>query len=43
MEQFAFKDLTLEIFKSVLMENEFRDWPHVGIAIQAYLRSRWTI
>ncbi|MGD0390565.1 MAG: proline dehydrogenase family protein [Tepidisphaeraceae bacterium] len=38
MEQFAFKDLTLEIFKSVFMEDEFRDWPHVGIAIQAYLR-----
>lgn len=38
MEQFSFKDLTLEIFKSVLTEGEFRDWPHVGIAIQAYLR-----
>jgi len=39
MEQWAFKDLTLQIFKSVLMEDEFRDWPDVGIAIQAYLRS----
>ncbi len=39
MEQFSFKDLTLQIFKSVLTEIEFRDWPHVGIAIQAYLRS----
>jgi RHH-type proline utilization regulon transcriptional repressor/proline dehydrogenase/delta 1-pyrroline-5-carboxylate dehydrogenase len=39
MEQSSFKDLTIEIFQTVLMEEEFRDWPHVGIAIQAYLRS----
>jgi RHH-type transcriptional regulator, proline utilization regulon repressor / proline dehydrogenase / delta 1-pyrroline-5-carboxylate dehydrogenase len=39
MEQFSHKDLTLEIFKTVLMEPEFRDWPDVGIAVQAYLRS----
>jgi RHH-type proline utilization regulon transcriptional repressor/proline dehydrogenase/delta 1-pyrroline-5-carboxylate dehydrogenase len=38
MEQFAFKDLTLQAFKSVLLEDEFRDWNDVGIAIQAYLR-----
>ncbi len=37
MEQYAFKDLTLHIFKSVLGEAEFHDWPDVGIAIQAYL------
>ena len=38
MEQFAYKELTVETFKSVFMEDEFRDWPDVGIAIQAYLR-----
>jgi RHH-type proline utilization regulon transcriptional repressor/proline dehydrogenase/delta 1-pyrroline-5-carboxylate dehydrogenase len=38
MEQYAFKDLTLRLFRSVLDEPEFRDWPNVGIAIQAYLR-----
>jgi RHH-type proline utilization regulon transcriptional repressor/proline dehydrogenase/delta 1-pyrroline-5-carboxylate dehydrogenase len=38
MEQYAFKDATLRIFRDVLTEPEFRDWPHVGIAIQAYLR-----
>jgi RHH-type proline utilization regulon transcriptional repressor/proline dehydrogenase/delta 1-pyrroline-5-carboxylate dehydrogenase len=38
MEQYAFKDLTLSIFREVLSEDEFRAWPHVGIAIQAYLR-----
>src|SRR5439155_13725290 len=38
MEQYAFKDLTLRIFREVLGEEEFRDWPDVGIALQAYLR-----
>ncbi len=38
MEQHAFKDATLRAFREVLAEPEFRDWPHVGIAIQAYLR-----
>jgi RHH-type proline utilization regulon transcriptional repressor/proline dehydrogenase/delta 1-pyrroline-5-carboxylate dehydrogenase len=38
MEQYAYKDLTLRIFREVLGEDEFRDWPDVGIAIQAYLR-----
>jgi RHH-type proline utilization regulon transcriptional repressor/proline dehydrogenase/delta 1-pyrroline-5-carboxylate dehydrogenase len=38
MEQYSFKDTTLRIFREVLTEPEFRDWPHVGIAIQAYLR-----
>ena len=37
MEQYAFKDVTLRIFREVLEEPEFRDWPDVGIAIQAYL------
>jgi len=37
MEHYAFKDLTLEIFKEVLSEKEFRDFADVGIVIQAYL------
>ena len=37
MEQYAYKDLTLGIFREILEEEEFRDWPDVGIAIQAYL------
>src|SRR5205814_10256854 len=36
MEQDSFKDITLRIFREVLTEDEFRDWRHVGIAIQAY-------
>lgn len=39
MEQYAYKDLTIRIFQEVLDEPEFRDWPDVGIAIQAYLKS----
>ncbi len=38
MEQHSFKDTTLFIFRELLTEPEFRDWPHVGIAMQAYLR-----
>ncbi|MFO0846211.1 MAG: proline dehydrogenase family protein [Gemmataceae bacterium] len=38
MEQYSFKDTTLQIFEEVLSEPDFRDWPDVGLAIQAYLR-----
>ncbi|HEV3024660.1 MAG TPA: L-glutamate gamma-semialdehyde dehydrogenase [Pirellulales bacterium] len=38
MESYHAKDLTLATFRKVLMEDEFRDWPDVGIVIQAYLR-----
>src|SRR5262245_417035 len=37
MEQFAYKDVTLRIFRDILEEDEFRAWPDVGIALQAYL------
>jgi RHH-type transcriptional regulator, proline utilization regulon repressor / proline dehydrogenase / delta 1-pyrroline-5-carboxylate dehydrogenase len=37
MEQYAYKDLTFQIFKEILMEEEFRDFPDVGIVVQAYL------
>jgi RHH-type proline utilization regulon transcriptional repressor/proline dehydrogenase/delta 1-pyrroline-5-carboxylate dehydrogenase len=38
MEQFAYKDTTLCIFRDILLEDEFRSWQDVGIAIQAYLK-----
>ena len=38
MEQYAFKDLTLAIFRGVLEEQEFRRAPAVAIALQAYLK-----
>ncbi len=37
MEHYAYKDLTLEIFKQVMMEDEFRTFPDTGIVIQTYL------
>src|SRR5215472_1252861 len=38
MESYALKNTTLELFKTILTEPEFKDWPHAGIVIQAYLR-----
>lgn len=37
MEQYDYKNLTLDIFEHVLMEDEFRDFSDAGIVIQAYL------
>ena len=37
MESFAHKNATLELFKTLFSESEFRDWPHAGIVVQAYL------
>jgi len=37
MEQYAFRDVTLAIFRSVLEDDEFCDRPHAAIALQAYL------
>jgi RHH-type proline utilization regulon transcriptional repressor/proline dehydrogenase/delta 1-pyrroline-5-carboxylate dehydrogenase len=38
MESYAHKNTTLELFRTLFMEDEFREWPHAGIVIQAYLR-----
>ena len=38
MESYKLKDLTLQLFESILEEPEFRTQPAIGIAIQAYLR-----
>lgn len=37
MEHYAIKDLTLEICREVFLEDEFRDYPHLGVVLQAYL------
>ena len=39
MEQYEYKNLTLDIFKELISEEEFKHYPHFGIVIQAYLRS----
>lgn len=38
MEDYEMKDLTLRVFKNVLMEDEFKGIDNVGIVIQAYLK-----
>ncbi|RMF80419.1 MAG: L-glutamate gamma-semialdehyde dehydrogenase, partial [Planctomycetota bacterium] len=38
MEHYAVKDLTLRICREVFCESEFRDYPHFGIVLQAYLK-----
>jgi len=38
MESYAHKNTTLELFKTVFTEQEFKDWPHAGVVIQAYLQ-----
>ena len=36
MEQYSSRALTYAIFQRILKEPEFRDWPDVGIVVQAY-------
>ncbi|MCK4660735.1 MAG: proline dehydrogenase family protein, partial [Phycisphaerae bacterium] len=38
MESYKVRDLTLDMFMALLREPEFRDWPDVGIVVQAYLQ-----
>lgn len=38
MEQYSVKALTLEVFKELMLEPEFKSYPHFGCVIQAYLR-----
>src|SRR5437763_2431835 len=42
MESYAHKNITLELFKTIFTEAEFKDWPDAGIVIQAYLRDAET-
>ncbi len=37
-EHYAWKELTYEIIRELLMEQEFRSWTNAGIVIQAYLK-----
>ena len=38
MEQYAHKDFLLKVFEDLIFEPEFKNYPHWGIVIQAYLR-----
>ena len=42
MEHLPLRELTLATFKSILEEEEFAGYPHVGIVYQAYLRDAET-
>ncbi|MGF1587843.1 MAG: L-glutamate gamma-semialdehyde dehydrogenase [Pleurocapsa sp.] len=42
MEQYRYKNLTLEILKELLMEEEFRSRTDLGITLQAYLRDSYS-
>ncbi len=39
LEQWAVHDITYDLFEDILAEPALRDWPHVGIVVQAYLKS----
>lgn len=41
METFSLKNLTLDVFCELLGEEEFREWEHAGIALQAYLKETY--
>ncbi|MGL5833740.1 MAG: proline dehydrogenase family protein, partial [Waterburya sp.] len=41
MEQYRYKNLTLQILKELLMEDEFRSRTDLGITLQAYLRDSY--
>ena len=36
MEQFRYKEMTLELYRR--LRSNFRDYPHLGVVLQAYLR-----
>ena len=38
MEQYAHKDFILQVFEDLILEPEFKNYPHWGIVIQAYLK-----
>ncbi|HNQ24604.1 MAG TPA: proline dehydrogenase family protein [Phycisphaerae bacterium] len=38
LESTRVRSLTFELFKRLLLEDEFRDWEDIGIVVQAYLR-----
>jgi len=41
MEQYDFKHIVLGCFRKIIMEDEFKSWPHIGLAMQAYLKDTY--
>ncbi len=38
MEQYELKDITLAVFKDLIMEPAYKNYPHWGVVVQAYLK-----
>lgn len=38
MEQFVTREITYRVFEGLCRHAELRDWPHLGVVVQAYLR-----
>ncbi len=38
MEMYQLKNITLEVFRRLRSDAEFKDYPHLGIVLQAYLK-----
>jgi len=38
VESYKYKDITLEVFRRLRSRPRFRDYPHLGIVLQSYLR-----
>ncbi len=41
MESYKLKDFTLDIFETLLLDPQFKDYPHFGIVIQSYLKDSY--
>jgi len=41
MEQYDFKHIVIACFQKIIMEDEFLNWPHIGVALQAYLKDTY--
>lgn len=39
LEQWAYHDITYDLFEEIVTSPELRSWPHVGIVVQGYLKS----
>ena len=39
LEQWEYHGITYDLFEEILSHSELRDWPHIGIVVQAYLKS----
>jgi len=39
MEQFSYREMTNELFRRILMDDRFKNYRHLGIVVQAYLKT----